>query len=760
MLLGGFAAQHSRVPIDSDHCTIVFVAALLMLLCRRARWCAYPLFGFVIFMQAGNGIIDARLDAQFAGDSMLTEVRIIDFAKLSGPTASFLIEPLNDHRLPVRARISWFDAPEIPAFGEVWELELRLRRPGGNLNPGGFSSENWMFREKIAASGYVVAGERNRRVAAADLSIVDDFKVSYINHVRLSEEKTAPILIAIGVGSRHLISSDQWAQFALTGTSHLMAISGLHIGLAAAAAFTVLLVVSGIARLPGNHLVLATLGAASFAAVYAAISGFAVPSQRAIAMLALAGFAFLCRRQLVPARIVAQVAAVVFVADPVAIMKPGFSLSFGAVILLLYFQRRLSPFRSGPRLIAGSWFAVRQLFAMQIVLLFGLMPLTVLIFQRIAFMAPLSNMIVVPIFSVLTVPLNLLSLMLHPFSAAASRVTLDLCAASIDFIELCIAHLASFSVADVSIAGVDQFGGVVALTAVLPITWVLLPKGWPGRSVAVLAVLALVLYRPSGSPNQCFDSHVLDVGQGLSVAVQTKHKLLLFDSGPSYRGGGSSAERLLLPFMRFKGIRTIDWLVVSHSDDDHAGGVPALIENMNINAIYAGEALPIGHRPVRHCRAGDGWRADGVEFRFAYPPVDSMAAGNDASCVLDIRVGDYSLLLTGDIEARAEKLLLESPDLSSAVAVLIPHHGSLTSSSPLLVNRLKPRLAIASAGYGNRWGFPKDRIRKRWEGSGAVVLDTATSGAISFRVCANTGMHQLRTERERQRRFWHDRRVQ
>ena len=760
MLLGGFAAQHNRVPIDSDLCKLLFVAASLILLSRRVRWFAFPLFGFALFMQAGNGIIDARLDARFAGDSMLSVVRILDFPKMSGKTASFLIEPVDDNRLPGRSRVSWFDAPEIPELGEVWELELRLRRPGGNMNPGGFNSDNWMFREKIAASGYVVAGQRNRRVAAGDLSIVDDFKVSYINHVRLHEEKAAPIIAAIGVGTRHLISSEQWARFSLTGTSHLLAISGLHIGLAAAAAFAVLFVVLGICRVPGNFLVSATVGAAGFAAAYAAISGFAVPSQRATVMLVLAALAFFSRRQLVPGRIVAQVAVLVFVVDPVAIMKPGFSLSFGAVTLLLYFGRCLPPSRNGPRFLAKSWFAVRQLFSIQIVLLFGLMPLTVLIFERIALTAPLANMVVVPIFSLLTVPMTLLSLVMHPVSVAASSVILKLCAASVDIIESYINRLASLGIADISVAGVDQYGGTIALAVVLPIVWVVLPKGWPGRWVAVLAVVALISYRPSGSPQQCFDTLDLDVGQGLSVVVQTKHQLLMFDSGPSYRSGGSAVERLVLPFLRYRGIKTIDWLVVSHSDNDHAGGVPALLDNMKISAIYAGEALPVQHQAVRDCRAGHGWQADGVDFQFIYPPVDSLATGNDASCVLAIGVGDYSLLLTGDIEARAEEQVLASPDLSSAAVVLIPHHGSLTSSSPLLVNRLRPRLAIASAGYSNRWGFPKDRVRKRWEGSGAIVLDTASSGAISFRLCAGTGLHQLRTEREWQRRFWHDTRAQ
>ena len=699
-------------------------------------------------MQAGNAIIDARLAEKFAGESMLTQVRITDFPKVTGVSVAMLIEPIHDKRIPLRSRVTWYDPPQIPAIGQIWEFELRLRRPRGTSNQGVFSLENWMFREQLHAAGYVVAGKRNRLLQTGVLSPVETYRRNFVDRARIHGDGAAPVLAAIGVGSRHLISRQQWDRYAKTGSSHLMAISGLHIGLAAATAFYLIAAFSGVLRLRGNHLDHATIGAAGMAATYALISGFAVPSQRAIIMLGLAAIAVLCRRPARPGRIVATVALLVFVIDPVSLMMPGFSLSFGAVVVLLWFARRFWRPRVGLR--------VYQLLAMQFILLLGLMPLTALIFQRIAIAAPLVNLITVPVFSFITVPLTLASMVLNPVWDAASVVLLQLSATSIRGIEWVIGEFARLPIADIFIAGVDGFGGAVLSVVLLPALWIILPRGWPGRRVAVLAVIALVLNRPAAPEHACIDAHVLDVGQGLAVVVQSREHTLVFDTGASYRGGGSAAAQVVLPFLRYKGIEAIDWLVVSHADDDHAGGVSTLVEQIEVGRILAGEDLPdVGHN-VLSCEMGQYWAADGIEYRFLHPEPGKSPGGNDSSCVLTISAGSHRLILTGDIEAAGERSVLTRIPFAATSVVLIPHHGSLTSSSPAFVNRLRPDFAIASAGYANRWGFPKERVTKRWEGAGAVVLDTASSGAVSFRLCERDGVTRLREERQQQRRFWHD----
>ena len=748
LLAGGFAAQHSRLPIDSDHCNALFVAVVLIFSVRHLRWFAFPVLGFALFMQAGNATVDARLDSRFAGDSMLASVRVADFPKIAGASVSMLIEPLGDSRVPARSRVTWYDPPDVPVIGDIWELELRLKRPRGNSNPGVFSLENWMFRENLHAAGYVVPGIRNRLVESGSLSRVEAYRRDFVTHAREKGGTSAAVLAAIGVGARHLISREQWDRYAKTGTSHLMAISGLHIGLAAAGSFAAIALLSGICRLRGNHLDHAIIAAAVIAATYALISGFAVPSQRATIMLGLAGVAFVCRRRAEPGRILAQVALLLFVTDPVSLMTPGFGLSFGAVALLLWFARSYRRRNADVR--------IRGVVAMQLVLLLGLMPFTVLTFHRIAITAPVVNLLTVPVFSFVTVPLTLASMIIRPVWQAAADLFLHLGAMSIRGIEWLIAQFAALPIADISVAGLDGPDTTILCFVFLPVIWVVLPQGWPGRWLAALGVIALLLHKPTPPPHGCFDADVLDVGQGLAVVVQSRRSALVFDTGRSYRGGGSAAEQLVLPFMRYRGMHSIDRLVVSHADDDHAGGVRTLLRHLNVGRILAGEAIKDVDQAVVDCRAGQTWKADGIEFSFMHPGTGKVFSGNDGSCVLVVSAGSHHLVLTGDIEIAAELQVLHRYPFEAASVVVIPHHGSLTSSSPPFVNRLKPIYALASAAYANRWGFPKERVRRRWEGSGALVLDTASSGAISFRLCAGEGIVFLREERQRRRRFWQD----
>jgi competence protein ComEC len=212
----------------------------------------------------------------------------------------------------------------------------------------------------------------------------------------------------------------------------------------------------------------------------------------------------------------------------------------------------------------------------------------------------------------------------------------------------------------------------------------------------------------------------------------------------------------VLPFLLYRGTHSIDRLVISHSDDDHSGGVTALLRHFDVGPIFAGEAMGDVDEAVVDCQAGQTWHADGVEFKFVHPGAANDLSGNDSSCVLVVSTGSHHLVLTGDIELAAEKEVLHRYPFESASVVVIPHHGSLTSSSPAFVTRLKPIYAIASAAYANRWGFPKERVKRRWEGIGALVLDTASSGAVGLRLCAGEGIVFLREERQRRQRFWQD----
>jgi competence protein ComEC len=242
---------------------------------------------------------------------------------------------------------------------------------------------------------------------------------------------------------------------------------------------------------------------------------------------------------------------------------------------------------------------------------------------------------------------------------------------------------------------------------------------------------------------------VLDVGHGLAVLVETRTHRLLFDAGPTAPSGFDSGEDIILPALAADGRRGLDRLVVSHADNDHAGGAPAIV------AFFPGvdvlKGPDVDTLPGRRCAAGDEWEWDGVRFRILHPRADFGARGNDSSCVLKVETEGSALLVTGDIERLGETALPASS--LAADVVVVPHHGSATSSSPPFVTAVGARVAIVSAAHANRWGFPRAEVRERWERGGAAVLVTGDAGAVTVDL-APDGL-AISTQRELRHRYWH-----
>lgn len=737
--------------LPSDPSCLLLVASLCLLPWRRGRAVALFLGAYALFMLAAGDVMGKRLQADYAGDSMLARVRVIDFPKELGHSIVLLIEPVGDQRIPPRVRVSWFDPPHVPAVGEVWELEVRLQRPRGTSNPGVFDYESWLFREKLHATGYVVGGKRNRLLWSGTASGLTRFRQRFAARARVAAEsvETAGVLAAVGVGLRHQISREQWDRFAISGTSHLMAISGLHVGLAALAAFLVSFPILG--ALPGsrNAYIAAVFAGLGCAAAYAVIAGFGVPARRAVIMLALAALTLWRRRQVDPLAAVSLAAALVFVLDPITTMRPGFDLSFAAVVLLVWLAKRGKGTSALPRWLDTP----RQLFTLQVFLLIGLLPLTALIFQRFTIVATPVNLLAVPLFSIVTVPLTLAALAISDLSEELASNLLMIAGYSVDVLDGYIERMASLRFADTKLAALDGAG---LLLLCLPVAWVVLPPGWPGRRVAIPGILAIVLWRPEAPPPGCFDAWVLDAGQGLSIAVQTHEDVMLFDTGMAWRGGGSVAQQSIVPFLRSRRIHHIDWLIISHADLDHSGGLAAVRREIDVGRTLSGEdGIAGAYSP---CRAGQRWVTAGVQLEVLHPVRAFAAEGNAASCVLRVSVGAHGMLLTGDIEAESERALIRRGAALASDIVVVPHHGSLTSSTVSFVDSVRPDFAVVSAGFGNRWGFPRPRVVERWRAAGAEVLNTATSGAIHFRVCARGGVVAVHRERQLRHRFWHARR--
>jgi competence protein ComEC len=754
LLAGVYALQLSSFARDSDLIAVVLIAFCVALELGKFRLLLLSVAGTVLFLLATLEVISSRIPHELVGDSVVVQVRIVEFPKRSGLNVSFVAKTADNSRLPQRVRISWHEPPVAIRLGDVWQFELRLRRPRGSSNPGAFDYEAWLLRQHVGAIGYVVSGRRNHLLRSGDLSAIERMRQRVVDRVTaiVPEIENAAVLAAISVGARHLVTAKQWDRYARTGTSHLMAISGLHVGLAAAGGYFLAAVIACVLRLRVNQHFAATAAALSVAVAYALISGLAVPAQRASLMIATVAAAVLWRRQIRPLRTIAAACVLIIVLSPLATMAPGFKLSFTAVLVLIWLARRYPGKHKGSRYLRPLS-AVRQLGAVQVLLLLGLLPLSVLIFGRIVLAAPIVNLIAVPVFSFVTVPFTFAGLILDGVFQPLGDRALLIAAISLEQIEMLIAGAALVPGASHATPAIT---GAAWLYIALPLAWVVFPPGWPGRCIAWIAVVAVLLYTPTRPPRGCTDIDVLDVGQGLAIVVRTSRHVVVFDTGPAFRGGNSAAETIVLPYLASFGVTRIDTLVVSHADLDHAGGVTAIHARVRVLDTIVGENLTSLSEPGRPCLAGDSWRFDGISFSFVHPPVREQYEGNNASCVLMISAGDHDMLITGDIERPVEEELVRAGTLPVVDAVIVPHHGSRTSSTPSFVRALSPATAIVSTGYGNRWGFPKKEVVDRWQAVGAVVLTTATSGAIGIRLCEDGGVVSLSRHRDLRRRIWHE----
>lgn len=747
--LGLFAA----LPADELFTGLV----LLIAICGRiskARHLAFLLAGFGVMWLAAAVAIDDRLDAATQGDTVSTAVRIVDFPRVANGSLRFIAEPLERPDLPARLRLAWYEPATLPGMGESWTLRVRLRRPHGYVNPGTFDYEGWLFRQGIGATGYVVDHPGNRRLDIA-AGRVAEFRRAVVRRLTgtLPPDDATAVLLAVTVGARHGISRQNWDRYARTGTSHLMAISGLHIGLAAGGVFLLARALFALTCRRINARDPALMLAVAAGGIYATVSGFAVPAARALLMAVLAAVAALRRRRIRATTLLAIPCLAALVTNPLAIHAPGFKLSFAAVAIIFWSLQTHRPAPAGPAstLTAKASATLRRAGILQMALLAGLFPFTSLIFGRFAPLAPAVNLLVLPLFNFVTVPFALTGMFLDgPLAIAGDRLLLvayHSVRAALGLVSLA---------ADMPGAGADIVapGGCAVLVAILPAVHVLMPPGWPGRRLAWIAMAAAVLYRPPAPPEGCLEYRVLDVGQGLAAVMQAGEHTVLYDTGPSFRGGGSTAEFVIVPFLESRGISRLDAVVVSHADQDHAGGLRYIANRFDIDKLFVGERIPEIGEAQRTCDTASAWTASGVRFRFLHPLPDAAWVGNNASCVLEVTAAGHKLLLTGDIETSVESMLLARRAIGPVDSLIVPHHGSSTSSSPDFVAAVRPHLAIVSAGYGNRWGFPKSEVVRRFRHVGSRMLQTATSGAIGQRFCRGDEDSRPAMERRDARRYW------
>ena len=717
--------------------------AALALAWKRARWLVFLPLGFVWCWQTADRHLGARLDPALESRELTIAGWVHSLPETRGPLVEFefAVETLDGKPpgpgIPGLMHLSFASPEHVPQAGEYWRFPVRLRRPRGFMNPGGFDYEGWLFRRDIGATGYVL--EDGEPLPGGPRYPLLRLRAGLRQHIdaALSGDEFAGMAAALATGDQGGIGEDQWQVLQATNTVHLMAIAGLHIGVVAGFLFLLLRALWrrsawACARCPAQ--VAGAMAALMGAVVYAALAGFTLPTQRALIMLTAFTLGVVLRRRLKPADTLGLAMLGVLLLDPLAAAEASFWLSFGAVAAILFMY-------SGRLGLRHNW--ITELTRTQWAVGIGLLPLLAYFFQRAGVTAPLANLAMVPIYSLLVIPFTLGGAILLSFWPAAGVFLLKgatgVMALSWPFLE----RLAQLPAASLPAPA----PGVIPVTlAAFGAVWLLMPRGVPARLPAVGLLLPLFVTPPSGIPPGGFDVTLLDVGQGLAAVVRTADHVLVFDTGPRFLSGSDTGSEVLIPYLQSQAIAAPDLTVLSHADSDHSGGLASLRQAYPAMPVYtsAVDRFP----DVQACRQGQSWEWDGVRFAVLYPDRDTPYSGNDASCVLKVTGPGGSALLTGDLMKKGEKRLLQlQPDGLKSELLVAPHHGSNSSSTPPFVAAVAPEAVWFPVGYRNRWDFPKPEVVDRYRQAGAVLADSAADGAL--RMCFRPGRQPFLTMRWR-----------
>ena len=764
--------QQSALPSAAWFAMLPLLLGLLFLARRHAVVFRFAklLFALLAGFLWAAGMAQVRLQEALPAEWEGTDIQLVgvvaSMSQLHERGERFLFDVERvvtpDARVPPRISLTRYFAgyrEQVSASaesrfhpGERWQLTVRLKRPHGSYNPHGFDFEAWALERNIRATGYLRNNDDNARLQALvyrPAYLVERLRERVRERFRtvLGEARYGGVLRALAIGDDDAIPDEDWQIFRRTGVVHLMSISGLHVTMLAGLAYALVYALWRrsewlLLRLPARKA--AALAGLAAATAYALVAGFAVPTQRTLYMLAVVAAALWSGRTVSLSLVLCWALLAVVLIDPWAVLSPGFWLSFGAVALLGY--------AAGNRLARPGW--LREAAHAQWVVTLGLTPLLLALFQQVSIVSPLANAFAIPLISFVVTPLTLLGALL-PVDAIlfAAHAVMGWC---MRLLQVC---------ADFPLAIWQQHAppGWTILLAVVGVLWWLLPRGFPLRWLGAVALAPLFLLLPQRPQPGEMQVAVLDVGQGLAVVVRTARHALLYDTGPRYSDEADSGTRIILPYLRGAGIGRLDGVVITHDDVDHTGGAASLMRELpvawQISPLSENHVLS-GMRPHARCMAGQSWTWDGVHFDMLHPSMGSYAVtglkDNDRSCVLKVTSPHGSILLAGDIERVSEMELLEHAAAAlPADLLVVPHHGSKTSSIAPFVAQVAARSAVFTVGYRNRFGHPKPEVVERYRDIGSHIYRSDQDGAVLADFTAAGGV-RLRTWRQQASRYWHE----
>ena len=798
-------------------------------------------FGLVWGCYNAQKRVEQRLSSSLVGSVLRVSGVISSLPKHGNKSAGFLFDTQCIEELvaqtkadtpksrvcvkgPARLRLSWYGYPRTGQntrleAGQRWRLDVKLKRPKGLSNPGGFDYEKWLFAQNTGAIGYVVNKGENipldalsyqdaglRVLLAMRVNAVRESIASSIDGSGQSQVAKA-LLKALTIGDKRGVEASYRNVLAVTGTSHLLAVSGLHVGLVSGFVYALIRLLFGVVT-KLNQAISAEKAAITLsllaASVYCALAGFSLPTLRAWIMLACFSYGILRETSQSAWDSYFVSLLMVCLIQPFAVLELGFWLSYTAVAVILFVisgrvgRGNADAPRGVDRLHLFAYQAshlMSEAWRSQWAIFVGLLPLLLIFFGQLPLASPFINSLAVPFIGILVVPFALLGAMTSFWISPDGNIFFSLAGGGVDVFWAALASISTVPWFTIMLPAIDTTLSQVCLVFLCGV--LLLPKNIPFRWFGLLlilpasfellqnsksmSVLSPVLASVTSTEEIALQFTVLDVGQGLAAVIETPNHVLVYDTGSGSKGQSDAGSRVVSPYLKSRGVSKIDMLVVSHDDNDHAGGAASIIDAHRPGVLIAwpdtlgrlrsDQLLAIGEQDA--CHEFRQWNWDGVHFAlFSWATLGGQPnKNNDFSCILKVTGPGVSLLLPGDIEKRTEYSLIQRMshamkfqclafDLRADILVA-PHHGSKTSSTSAFIHAVQPRQVIYSAAYGSRFGHPHEKIVTRYEDNNVTGWNTGISGSLSYRFFASD-MRLKRRERlipEQSRistkRFWH-----